>query len=132
MHRTLLLAAAALFFLWEHVALALWLRAHGGLAAGLTHAWATLRQDWLVLLVLTDACVFSACALVWLWRDLGRHVAARSARARWIAAALIWGSPTLLVYLARRHVRAEAAPRPPAPVPHAAGAPSPVDHHSAA
>ena len=81
---------------------AFWLRAPGGVAAGLGHAWAALRQDWLVLLVLSDACVFSLCALVWLWRDLARERTGRSARTLWFAAALLLGSPVLLVYLARR------------------------------
>jgi hypothetical protein len=97
-----LLAAAAAFFVWENVAAALWLRAHGTLAAGLSHAWAALRDDWLVLLVFTDACVFALCALVWLARDLRSGGAAPGRRALWLAAAVVLGSPVLLVYLARR------------------------------
>ena len=100
--RIILWAAAALFFVWEHVALLLWLRAAGGLGPALDHAWAALRADWLVFLVLTDAGAFTLCALAWLWRDLGRHGASRRARALWFGGAVLFGSPSLLGYLAAR------------------------------
>jgi hypothetical protein len=91
-----------LFFIWEQVAMALWLREAGGPLPGLTHAWGALREDWLVLLVLTDGGVFATCALVWLWRDLRRQGASCGARTLWFAGAVIFGCPALLGYLAER------------------------------
>jgi hypothetical protein len=102
MRRALLWTAAVLFFAWEQVAMALWLRQVGGPLAGLAHAWSALREDWLVLLVLTDGGVFAICALVWLWRDLRRQGASRGARTLWFAGAVIFGCPALLGYLAER------------------------------
>ena len=112
--RAALLAAAAAFFAWENAAAARWLRAHDSLGDGVAHAWAALRDDWLVLLVFTDACVFALCALVWLARDLRGRGARPRGRALWLAATLVLGSPALLVYLARRHP-ARQAPGTPEP-----------------
>ena len=96
MRRTLLWGAAALFFVWEHVAVVLWLRASGGPPAALAHAWRALRADWFVVLVLTDAGVFTICALAWLWCDLRRRATPRLGRTLWFGAAVVFGSPALL------------------------------------
>jgi hypothetical protein len=102
MRRALLLLSAAAFFVWENVATARWLRAHDGVAAGLAHAWAALRQDDLVLLVWTDMGVFTILAFAWLAHDLGRRRAPVARRVAWIAGTFVLGSPALLVYLALR------------------------------
>lgn len=102
MKRVLFLAAAATFFAWENVAAAQWLAAHGGLAAGLTHAWRALWTDRLVLLILTDMGVFSLAALVWFVRDMRQQGLTRTRRAAWLAGTIILGCPAFLTYLAFR------------------------------
>lgn len=98
MRRILLYTAAALFFVYEQFAFQAWMRMHGSVSAGLSHAWMTLRQDPMVFMAWNDMAVFTAIVLVWLARDLraqGRSI-------WWWPATLIFGCPPLLVYLARR------------------------------
>ena len=102
MLRFVLWSAAALFFLWENLAMFLWIRASGGLGPAFAHAWGALRADWMVALVLTDAGVFSLCALTWLWRDLRRRGASVRTRTLWFGGAVLLGSPAFLGYLANR------------------------------
>ncbi len=93
-----LFAAAAGFFVYEQVAFYKWMQANGTVAAGLAHAWMTLRQDPMVFMAWNDMGVFTACVLIWLARDIrmtNRSIA-------WWPATLIFGCPPLLVYLALR------------------------------
>ena len=100
--RYLLLVAALVFFVWQNVAIAHWLTDHGGLEAGLAHAWATLRADRMVLLIWTDMGVFSLAALVWFARDMRVRGPSRARRALWLTATLVLGCPGFLTYLALR------------------------------
>lgn len=108
MRRVSLLVAAALFFVWENVAAARWLAAHDGLGAGLAHAWATLRQDALVLLVWTDLAVFALLAIAWLARDTRARALSPARRAGWLVGTVLIGSPVLLTYLAFRPAPSDA------------------------
>jgi hypothetical protein len=108
MKRLTLFVAAAGFFVWENVVAARWLGSDG-LRAGLTHAWSSLRQDGLVLLVFVDMGVFALAALVWLARDLQARTLSRQQRASWFVATMLIGSPVLLTYLAFRPSHAERA-----------------------
>ena len=97
MRRLLLYLAAALFFAYEQVAAWQWMQQHGSVAAGLAHAWSTLRADPMVFMAWNDMGVFTAIVLVWLARDLR----ANGRSWIWWPATLIFGCPPLLVYLAR-------------------------------
>jgi hypothetical protein len=97
MRRPLLYTAAALFFAYEQYAFYQWMQQHGTVAAGLSHAWMTLRQDPMVFMAWNDMGIFTAIVLTWLWRDLKRT--GRSFV--WWPATLLFGCPPLLVYLAR-------------------------------
>jgi hypothetical protein len=97
MRRSLLYAGAALFFAYEQWSFYTWMQQHGTVAAGLSHAWMTLRQDPMVFMAWNDMGIFTAIVLTWLWRDVrrtGRSFA-------WWPATLLLGCPPLLVYLAR-------------------------------
>ena len=106
MRRPLLLAAAATFFAVENAVTVRWLAMHGGVGAGLAHAWTAVREDAMVLLVAADMGIFTLAALVWFARDLAEREVAPSRRVAWLAATLVVGSPALLVYLALRPARA--------------------------
>lgn len=97
MRRPLLFTGAALFFAYEQWAFVQWMQQHGSVAAGLAHAWHTLRQDPMVFMAWNDMGIFTAVVLTWLWRDLTRTGYSR----RWWVATLLLGCPPLLVYLAR-------------------------------
>jgi hypothetical protein len=97
MRKTLLIGLALLFFAYEQVAFYQWMQQHGTVAAGLAHAWKTLRQDPMVFMAWNDMGIFTALVLIWLWRDVkrtGRSFA-------WWPATLLLGCPPLLLYLAR-------------------------------
>jgi hypothetical protein len=100
MKRPLLLMAAALFFAWLNVATVLWLRDAGSLSEALTHLWTTLRADWMLVAILTDAGVFVLLGLTWLWRNAGERGWSRPRRLAWLVAVVAVGSPALLLYLA--------------------------------
>lgn len=107
MRRLLLYISAALFFAYEQWSFYTWMQQHGTVSAGLTHAWATLRQDPMVFMAWNDMGVFTAIVLTWLWRDIS---ASRRSRAWW-PATLLLGCPPLLVYLAQRQPATESPGR---------------------
>ena len=96
MRRPLLFLFAALFFAYEQWSFYTWIQMHGTVAAGLAHAWTTLRQDPMVFMAWNDMGVFTAIVLVWLARDLRT----RGRAIWWWPATLSMGCPPLLVYLA--------------------------------
>jgi hypothetical protein len=98
MRRPLLYIAAALFFVYEQIAIYQWLQQNGSVAAGLQHAWRSLTADPALFMAWNDMAVFTAIVLVWLWRDLNTS---GLTRLYWFAT-LLMGCPPLLVYLARR------------------------------
>jgi hypothetical protein len=77
MRRPALLLAAALFFAYEQWSFYQWIQQNGSVAAGLTHAWTTLRLDPMVFMAWNDMGVFTAVVLVWRARHLvvARHAA---------------------------------------------------------
>lgn len=107
MRRPLLYTAAALFFVYEQVAIYQWLQQNGSVSAGLAHAWASLRADPALFMAWNDMAVFTAVVLVWLWRDLNTS---GLTRLYWFAT-LFMGCPPLLVYLARRKPPRLAVPQ---------------------
>lgn len=100
--RHMLRISAVLFFVWSNIATGLWLRQHGTLARGFAHFRATLQANWLLLLILTDAAVFTLCALLWLARDLRQRHLPPARRWAWITVTIVLGCPGLLLYLAAR------------------------------
>ncbi len=109
MKRPLLLVAAALFFAWLNVATVLWLREAGSLSEAVAHLWTTIRADWMLVAILTDAGVFVLLALTWLWRNAGERGLTKPRRLAWLAAVVAVGSPALLLYLALSAREARAA-----------------------
>ena len=94
--------AAGVFFVWQNVAMYLWLRQNQGVGPGLGHMWSALTTDWLLLLILTDACMFSALALGWFYTDMRQRGIPSPRRHGLLIAAIALGSPVLLIYLANR------------------------------
>lgn len=98
MRRPVLISLALLFFAYEQWSFYTWMQQHRTVAAGLSHAWMTLRQDPMVFMAWNDMGIFTALVLIWLWRDLRRS--GRSIL--WWPATLFLGCPPLLVYLSGR------------------------------
>ena len=99
MRKPVLIGLALLFFAYEQWSFYTWMQQHGTVRAGLSHAWATVRQDPMVFMAWNDMGIFTAIVLAWLWRDLKRT--GRSFV--WWPATLLLGCPPLLVYLAKSH-----------------------------
>jgi Terpene cyclase DEP1 len=97
MRKPLLYLTALLFFAYEQVAFYQWMKAHGTVAAGLAHAWSTLRADPMVFMAWNDMGIFTVLVLIWFAREL----VARKHSLLWWPATLIFGCPPLLIYLAR-------------------------------
>lgn len=103
----LLYISAALFFVYEQLAIYRWMQQHDSVSAGLTHAWESLTADPALFMAWNDMAVFTAIVLVWLWRDLNTS---GLTRLYWFAT-LLTGCPPLLVYLARRERPRLAVPK---------------------
>jgi hypothetical protein len=93
---------AGIFFVWQNAAMYLWLRQHQTVGSGLAHMWQSLSADWLLLLILTDACIFSALALAWFYADMRKRGFTVARQSGLLLAALAIGSPVMLIYLASR------------------------------
>jgi uncharacterized membrane protein YczE len=91
-----------LFFVWSNIAVTLWLRQHGSVARGFAHFAATLRADWMLLLILTDAAIFTLAVIIWLWQDLKQRQLSSVYRWIWLGLTIILGCPGLFLYLAAR------------------------------
>ena len=98
MRNALLYISAALFFVYEQLAIYQLLQQHESVSAGLSHAWQSLTASPALFMAWNDMAVFTAIVLVWLWRDLNTS---GLTRLYWFAT-LLMGCPPLLVYLARR------------------------------
>jgi hypothetical protein len=84
MKRPLLLMAAALFFAWLTVAGILGLHDAGSLSGALGHLWTSVRADWMLVAILTDAGVFALLGLVWLWRSARDRGLSKLRRLGWL------------------------------------------------
>jgi|GEM_PF-3274707 len=104
--RVVAVIAALLFFMWANVAVTLWLAQHGTFQQAFDHFIMTLFTDWMLLLILTDAGVFTLMALVWLGRDMRRRGIPAAQWWAWMGVTILLGCPGLLLYLARRPVDA--------------------------
>lgn len=100
--RKALLVLSALLIIGEHVAVFLWLKQADGVGAALAQTWAAIHADWIVGLLLVDGAIFAVLVCSWLWLDLARLRATRRARAIWLTATLVFGSPSVLAYVALR------------------------------
>ena len=97
MRKRFLYIAAAAFFAYEQYAFYTWMQKFGSASAGLQHAWTSLQANPMLFMAWNDMGVFTVIVLVWLMRDL--RASGRSLL--WWPATLIFGSPPLLVYMAR-------------------------------
>jgi len=101
--------ASALFFLaWQGTTVVLWLSQYDSPAEAVRCHLETLRQDWLLLMIVTDLMAIFVLAVSWVIVDLRKRGASFSPCVAWTLLLILFGSSALLVYLAR------AAPREPA------------------
>ena len=98
--RVLFWLVAGVFFVWQNMATYLWLGKNGTFSAAVAHLWQTMTADWMLLLILSDACIFSALALAWFYGDMRGRGYNRARSSALLLAALAIGSPVLLLYLA--------------------------------
>ena len=107
MRRLALWAGAVLFAGWELAGLILWLREVDGLGPGLSQLWASVLQDKMLLVVVTDHLAIAGVALLWVWCDTRRRRWPLGQRLLWAGAFVVVGTPALLGYLAERGASSE-------------------------
>ncbi len=93
----LLYSVAAAFFVYEQFALVHWMQQFGTMLNAMAHAWGALQSNPLLFLVWNDMGIFTVIVLVWLWQD----IRSRGQSLLWWLATVVFGSPAVLVYLAR-------------------------------
>lgn len=68
----------------------------------LIDVWQALTQDWLLLISVTDACLFTLLAFIWLIKDMKRRNYSLQKKALIIFAVLLTGTSAFFIYLAFR------------------------------
>jgi hypothetical protein len=100
--RTFYYAAALLFFIWENYAAVRWASRFDSIGAALSHTLHAMTEDWMTLLILQDAGVFTILVISWLILDTRRRGVSGRQRWGWLALTVLVGSPAVLIYLGRR------------------------------
>ena len=100
--RALLWAGAIVFLLWEAYAAATWIAQGGGLAGAASLTWQRVRDDWFLLILVSDHAVIAGTALVWILVDAREHGWSVGKCVAYAVAYIALGSPALLGYLAER------------------------------
>ena len=72
---------------------------------GLADAWHALTQDWLLLITVVDACVFTLLVFAWLVADLKKRRLSRLQKALVLVAVTVTGASAFFIYLAFRPVQ---------------------------
>lgn len=100
--RGALVGIAIAFLAWEAYGAFRSVIDAGGPGAAARHFWAGLRDDWMMLIVITDHLLLAGIALVILWVDAARQAWTLAHRALLAVAFIALGSPVVLGYLAWR------------------------------
>ena len=100
--RTCYYIAAALIFIWQNFAAVRWAGRFNSIGAAFSHTWHTMTGDWMTLLILQDAGVFTILVISWLVLDTKKRGLSAHQRWAWLVLTLIVGSPAVLIYLGSR------------------------------
>jgi hypothetical protein len=100
--RAALVMLAIAFLLWEAYGAFRWVVDAGGLGPAARHFWVSLRDEWMLLIVVSDHLLLAGIALVILWVDATRLALTVAHRALLAVAFIALGSPIVLGYLAWR------------------------------
>ena len=93
---------AAVIFLWFLVATYWWANSFESAGEAISQTWQAIINNWMILIVLSDAFVFVLLIFTWVLGDARQRGWGGYKRWGWIAAMIMFGSPALLVYLAIR------------------------------
>ena len=93
---------AAVIFLWFLVATSWWAGSFNSVSEAITQTWQTIINNWMTLVILSDAFVFVILIFVWVARDARERGWSGYRRWGWIPVMMMFGSPALLIYLAFR------------------------------
>ena len=100
--RSLLIVIAVVIFIGFNIATYWWVSSFDSVATAISRTWDLMIGNWMVLIILSDSCVFLLLIFVWLVDDARRRGWTGVKRWAWIPAILSFGSPALLVYVALR------------------------------
>jgi uncharacterized ion transporter superfamily protein YfcC len=98
----LLWCAAFAFLVFEVAAAARWITDAGGLRMAGRHFSHALTSDWMLIIVVADHLLIGLVVLIIGWKDAAAREMNPLTRLSWVASFIALGSPTLIVYLARR------------------------------
>lgn len=101
-HRWIMIVIAALIFLWFLVATSWWIDSFTSVSEAIAQTWQMIIDNWMILIILSDAFVFVILIFVWVVRDARARGWSGYRRWGWIPAMMMLGSPALLIYLALR------------------------------
>ena len=100
--RGALVVLAIAFLAWEAYGAVRWVADAGGVGAAARQFWVRLRDDWMLLIVVSDHLLLAGIALVILWMDATRQAWTLAQRVLLALAFIALGSPVVLGYLAWR------------------------------
>jgi hypothetical protein len=100
--RAALVVLAIAFLVWEAYGAFRWVVDAGGAGAAARQFWVRLRDEWMLLIVVSDHLLLAGIALVILWVDATRLALTVAHRALLAVAFIALGSPIVLGYLAWR------------------------------
>jgi hypothetical protein len=103
-----LVVLAIAFLVWEAYGAFRWVADAGGSGAAARQFWVRLRDEWMLLIVVSDHLLLAGIALVILWVDATRLALTLAHRALLAVAFIALGSPIVLGYLAWRLGKAPA------------------------
>ena len=101
-NRRIMIFAAAVIFLWFLVGTYWWVNSFDSVADAIAQTWQAIINNWMILIILSDAMFFVLLIFGWVVGDARRRGWEGYKRWGWIPAMIMFGSPALLIYLAVR------------------------------
>lgn len=101
-HRWTMVVVAVVIFLWFLLGTYWWVNSFDSVDEAISQTWQAIINNWMILVILSDAFFFVVLIFVWVLGDARRRGWEGYKRWGWIPAMMMFGSPALLIYLAVR------------------------------
>ena len=101
-HRWTMVVVAVVIFLWFLLGTYWWINSFDSVDEAISRTWQAIINNWMILVILSDAFFFVVLIFVWVLGDARRRGWEGYKRWGWIPAMMMLGSPALLINLAVR------------------------------